>query len=245
MNCVVTHGEFDLHILTNGKFAQHGYCVVHRETAAAIVIDPGLETRSSLLALVGGGMRIERIMLTHGHFDHVGAVQPLCEALGLTADAHEGDRALIRQAQLYGIRWERKLIPVPKRVQYFSDERRWEWSGGIIDTIAGPGHTQGSVSYHIGDMAFTGDTLFRQKVGPTFYPGADRAALIQSVERLLARLPGHVTLYAGHGRPWHVEAARSWWLEASHDPETFNIYETDGPAEGESLPGIAQIGQDA
>jgi hydroxyacylglutathione hydrolase len=235
------HGDFDLRVLTNGEFAEHGYCVEHRATKAALVVDPGWGTREELLALAAGGTRIERILLTHGHFDHVGAVQQLCEALGLTADVHEGDRALLRQAQLYSMRWERKLVPVPKRVRFFTGEPVWEWAGGAIETIETPGHTAGSVTYRIGALAFTGDTVFHRKVGPTFYPGGDRPALLASVAKLLERLPPETTLLAGHGRPWTVEAARAWWAEAAHAPETFDIYKE----QGESRPAGAQVQRDA
>jgi len=234
-------GEYDLHVLTNGEFAQHGYCLEHRATKAALVIDPGWGTRDAVLALAAGGLRIERILLTHGHFDHVGAVQPLCEALDLSADAHEGDRALMRQAQLYSIRWERKLVPVPKRVRFFTGEPSWDWSGGVVETIESPGHTAGSVTYCIGDLAFTGDTVFHRKVGPAFYPGGDRPALLESVAKILDRLPPQATLYAGHGRPWTVRAARAWWNAAAHAPETFDIYEE----RGESRPADAQVQRDA
>jgi len=235
------YGDLDLHVLTNGAFAQHTYVVEHRPTRAALVIDPGRDTAALVLDRVAGGLRVERVLLTHGHFDHVGGVQVLCEALGLHADAHEGDRRLIRQAQLYSARWEKTFVPVPKRVDYFAGAPRWAWSGGEIATLEGPGHTDGSVVYQVGTLAFTGDTIFHRKVGPAFYPGGNRDVLLVTVERLLAALPPETTLFAGHGRPWTVAAARAWWAESGGAPETFDIYQE----QGESRSAAAQLERDA
>lgn len=222
------YGEFALHVLTNGKFREHTYLVEHRASAAALLIDPGHTACERVQAHLARGVRIERVLLTHGHFDHVGGVQPLCDALDLAADAHAGDRALMRQAQLYSVRWERTFVPIPKRLAFFEGEPTFTWSGGTVETIAAPGHTAGSVAYRIGPMVFTGDTLFRRKVGPTYYPTADREELLRSVARILERVPADAVLHAGHGRSWSAGDARAWWETIGGAPETFDIYHEQG-----------------
>jgi glyoxylase-like metal-dependent hydrolase (beta-lactamase superfamily II) len=186
-------------------------------------------------------LQIERILLTHGHFDHVGAVQSLCDELALTADVHDGDRLLLRQAQLYSIRWAKTLVPIPKRVRLFAGNPTWEWAGGVVETIETAGHTAGSVTYCIADMAFTGDTIFYEKVGPTFYPGGDRDALLGSIDRLLTTLRPSVTLFPGHGRPWSAAAAQAWWRDAGPSPETFDVYAEQGESPGGESQGVRDV----
>jgi glyoxylase-like metal-dependent hydrolase (beta-lactamase superfamily II) len=84
----------------------------------------------------------------------------------------------------------------------------------MVDVLSTPGHTAGSVALSIGGaFVFTGDTLFRERIGPTTYPESDPAAISASVASLLEVLPARCVIFPGHGRPWTIGAAQRWWSD--------------------------------
>jgi hydroxyacylglutathione hydrolase len=207
----LTIGEFEITPLTNGRFKENCYVVAHSPSGDCLIVDPGSEACFLAEHLELRGLRPQKVLLTHGHFDHLGAVDAFLSRFGATCEAHELEARLIRQAGTYAFRFAREALRVPRNVKFFTAETL-DWNGRVVDVLPSPGHTSGSVSFAVGGaFVFTGDTLFRERIGPTTYPESDPDAIAPSVARLLERLPDECAIFPGHGRPWSIGAARRWW----------------------------------
>jgi glyoxylase-like metal-dependent hydrolase (beta-lactamase superfamily II) len=216
-------GAYGVTTVVNGEYRQNGYVVLHRATGSALIVDPGSREDDIAAIVDGAGATVAAILLTHGHFDHLGAAHVLGARWGIASRAHRRETKLIRQAPLYALRFVRKAIRAPK-IEPFEDTPSLVWPGGAVGVIETPGHTEGSVCYALPGMVFTGDVLLREHIGPTFYPGSDRDDLMRSVEQLLARdLSDESVVFAGHGRPWTMREARVWWATLDGPPPAYAI----------------------
>jgi hydroxyacylglutathione hydrolase len=205
-------GGFEIATLTNGKFKENCYVVRHAATGDCLVVDPGGEPEFILEQLDAAGLRPQRILLTHGHFDHLGAVDALMKRYSIPCEAHVREQRLVRQAATYAFRFGAGALAVPRGLTYFDGAAPLDWNGRPVEVLLTPGHTAGSVALALGRaFVFTGDTLFHEHVGPTNYPESDPAAIPVSVAALLGRLPDDCVVFPGHGRPWTIGAARAWW----------------------------------
>ena len=152
------------------------------------VIDPGYASQSVLLQAKKLGKAIEAILLTHGHFDHVGAVRELAAEIGCKVYICEQDLSMPSQ-----------LTAGPL---YYTDlcreGDRITLSGVTFRVLHTPGHTPGSVCYCAEDAMFSGDTLFRDSCGRTDLPGGSWTQIQQSLKRL-AGLEKNYAVYPGHG----------------------------------------------
>ena len=180
-----------------GQLRTNCYVVRNAGTSKCIVIDPGDESAVILAHLKKHDLTLEAILLTHGHFDHIGAVQDLVEATGCALWLSEGD-------------WSQ--FPSPFVLQLFPIANcdfcdvNFPEEGQVIHVAdldflvySTPGHTYGSVCYECQGHLFTGDTLFRGSFGRTDLPGGSHTAMAGSLKRLRG-LPGHMKVYPGHGR---------------------------------------------
>ena len=173
----------------------------------AVVLDPGEEPGRVAGRLEELGLGLQAILLTHGHFDHVGGVNSLAERFAVPVYAGAGEEGLLaapvslfpglRAADERPIGWER-LLEEGERLTFGALE---------FEVLATPGHTPGGVCYRCGEALFTGDTLFAAGVGRTDLPGGDGAALERSLEKLAA-LEGGLTVYPGHGPATTLERER-------------------------------------
>ena len=213
-----TISEFEITPLTNGRFKENCYVVEHRPSRDCLVVDPGSEDAFLEQELERRGLRPQKLVLTHGHFDHVGAVDALMRRFGIPCEVHANEERLVRQAGTYAYRFAREPLRVPRGLTFFSGAEPLDWNGRAIEVLPTPGHTTGSVSLALGGaFVFTGDTLFHEQIGPTTYPESDPAALTASIGALVDALPPECVVFPGHGRPWSVGAARTWW-RALHGP---------------------------
>ena len=163
-------------------------CYIVEEGDRCLVIDPGAEAQKVLELLEGRGLTLEAILLTHGHFDHVGAVK------SLAADTDCRVFLCDRELSLPGAMTNGPL--------YYTDT----YGEGDTLTLAGmtfavlhtPGHTPGSVCLLFGDTLCSGDTLFAGSCGRTDFPGSNPADMRLSLTRL-AGLDDQITILPGHG----------------------------------------------
>ncbi len=185
-----------IHTLVLGDYQVNCYIVHEDGCSRCVVIDPGYDDSAVLRKLQELGLTLEAILLTHGHFDHVGAVKALVAATGCGLWMSEGD-------------WSQKPGPMTHFLYPLANEDFTEIqlcedgevisAGGLrFEVISTPGHTWGSVCYRCDDVLFTGDTLFARSCGRTDLPGGDAAAMKKSLYRL-SLLQTDYRLHPGHG----------------------------------------------
>jgi hydroxyacylglutathione hydrolase len=163
-----------------------------------LVIDPGNEPGFLLSYLKKQNLKPLAVLLTHGHFDHIGAVDAVCEAYSVPLYAHEQEFAMLTDSytnlsELTGaaIQLTTQPIPLPVAPLQIQDF--------TISSIHTPGHTPGGACILVNNVLFSGDTLFAGSVGRTDFPGGNMATLVQSIETLFAKFPPNTTVYPGHG----------------------------------------------
>jgi glyoxylase-like metal-dependent hydrolase (beta-lactamase superfamily II) len=183
-------------------FQQNCTLIWDQNSKAGAVIDPGGDVARIKAAVSKVGMKVEKILLTHGHLDHVGGAAELREIYGVAIEGpHVADRFLMqgveKQAAEYGLSGMRNVL---------SD--RWLEEGDEV-TVAGhrfvllhcPGHSPGSIVYvnHSQQLALVGDVLFRGSIGRTDFPYGDHDALISAIKTKLLPLGDDFAFICGHG----------------------------------------------
>ena len=194
----------------------------------AALIDPGGEAGRLLAEVAARGLRLEKILLTHGHLDHVGAAAELRDALGIPIiGPQREDRfwldALPQQAEMFGFAPLRVFSPD----QWLEDGDAVEVGSIRLDVLHCPGHTPGHVVFYqsAARLAFVGDVLFKGSIGRSDFPRGDHAALIRSIREKLFPLGDDVRFVPGHGamstfgherrdNPFVGERAEIDWPEA-------------------------------
>ncbi len=184
--------------LSVGPLQENTYLVEGKE--GAVLIDPGDEAERILALLESTGSTPEAILLTHAHFDHVGAVAPLVEALSLPVFLHPLDLPLYRHAAEVARLWGLAIPDPPLPVEPLEEGQ--VLYGFTVWHL--PGHSPGHVAFlHPGEAGepprvLSGDLLFRGSIGRYDLPGASREDLFRSLGRLLT-LPPQTEVYPGHG----------------------------------------------
>jgi glyoxylase-like metal-dependent hydrolase (beta-lactamase superfamily II) len=191
----------DVRMFTVGPVQEN--CFIVRETgaASAVVIDPGDEAERLIQALAELEIKaLEAILVTHTHFDHIGAVAPVAQATGAPVYCPKLETQVLANIMDY--------VPWPGFGPFESYEADRIVEGGETLDLAGmtfeviftPGHSPGHVTYALPaeDVMFSGDVLFQGSVGRVDLPGGDWPTLLRSIESLVDRFPGETTVYPGH-----------------------------------------------
>ena len=215
--------NFIVHRIKTGQFRENCYLVECLISRKLIVIDPGSNPELLLSYIDSLNLTVDRILLTHGHYDHVGAVDELRDRYRIEAYAHVNEKKLIRQAGIYAYRFSKEKLRPPSGITFFGDDG--QIGGGLIRILYTPGHTSGSVCYELSSkLLFTGDTLFNSYVGPSSYPTSNSVNLKQSIGTVLNLCDPDCVIFPGHGSSWSVKQARVWWREVSNDPPEFHLF---------------------
>lgn len=190
----------DVEMLTVGPVAENCFLLRRAGSDRVLIVDPGEEPDRILAALEATGGEAEAILLTHCHFDHIGAVTPVARATGATVYCPEIEVPILANIMAF-VPWE-GFGPFE---DYEADEtvaggETLELAGLEIDVVFTPGHSPGHVTYSVRgeDAIFSGDVLFQGSVGRVDLPGGDGPTLLDSIARLLEAHPDETAVYPGH-----------------------------------------------
>ena len=194
-------------VLTLGDYQTNTYVVHDSDSKTCVLIDPGYYPQRILSALTKLGLTADAILLTHGHFDHVGAVEAIVQATGCALWMSQRDWTQFKTPE------NDFFYPIHDcdftEVQFCEEDEIIHAGGLTFRVLETPGHTWGSVCYICQDTIFSGDTLFMGSCGRTDLPGGDWATLHQSLDRLAA-LAGDYTICPGHGGVTTLSQERKW-----------------------------------
>ena len=169
------------------------YILVEENTKECGIIDPGGDADRLISQIDGLNAKPKFILLTHGHMDHVGAVEELSEKYNIPFYISKADEEyMMNKDMMFG--------NLKKASGYLKEGDALDLGDEIIHVLETPGHTEGGLSFLLNDdIVFTGDTLFRGSVGRTDFAGGDMGTLIRSIKEKLLPLDDEVTVYPGHG----------------------------------------------
>ena len=190
-----------VHGFTVGPVQENSYIVVGPTGDECVIIDPGDEAEVLLAAIADTGAACKAILLTHTHFDHVGAVAPVAKATGAEVWCPEIEKQVLSNIM--------DFVPWPGFGPFESWDAEHLVTGGEtlnlagmeIDVVFTPGHSPGHVTYIFdgGSKLLSGDVLFQGSVGRVDLPGGDGPTLIASIAELLDAFPDDAVVHPGHG----------------------------------------------
>jgi hydroxyacylglutathione hydrolase len=190
----------DVQMLTVGPVAENCFVLRREGSGSGLIVDPGDEPERILKTVEEMGVRIEAILITHCHFDHIGAVSPVATITGAPVYCPKLEVPVLADIMAF--------VPFSgfgPFESYDADEtveggEELELAGLTIDVISTPGHSPGHVTYSLrGEEAiFSGDVLFQGSVGRVDLPGGDGPTLMRSIATLVESLPPETGVYPGH-----------------------------------------------
>ena len=198
-----------IHALPLGSYQTNCYIVHEEHSKTCAVIDPGYTPERVLAQAEKLGLQVDAVLLTHGHFDHVGGVEAIVKATGCALWMREADYTQFKTPE------NDFFYPIHDcdftEVQLCEEGEQIHAGGLTFTVMETPGHTWGSVCYLCENVLFSGDTLFAGSCGRTDLPGGDGQTIVLSLERL-AELEDDYTVYPGHG------GATTLARERAHNP---------------------------
>lgn len=188
-------------MLTVGPFQENCYVVGDEQTGVGALIDPGDEAARIAVAVEQTGLDIEKIVLTHAHIDHVGAVVDLVEEYSCPVLGHAESRPMLEQLPAQAMMMGLKFGEIPQIDTFIEDGETVEVGGLRLKSLYTPGHSPGHLAFYVeGEGAVVaGDALFAGSVGRVDLPGGDGPTLLKSIEERLLTLPEETVVHPGHG----------------------------------------------
>ena len=185
--------------LSVGPLQVNCFVVACQRSREAMVIDPGEEGSRILHLAESNGYKVKLVVNTHGHFDHIGANQPVKEATGAVLMMHEADLPLLQNARNSAQAFGLNVSPSPDPDKFLNEGDVFSFGEHSFSVFHVPGHSPGSICLLSGGHLFVGDVLFAGSIGRTDLPGGDFDALIEGVREKLFRLPEDTIVHPGHG----------------------------------------------
>ena len=182
-----------------GIISTNCYLVINEDTKQAVVIDPAACPSYLMSHIKSEGLKVEAILLTHGHFDHIMGIDGFLSEFDVPVYVHEDDAdamedPVLNQSSTYTSGY------TFGKARYLRDHQTLELVGYTFQVIHTPGHTKGGCCYYVAseDVLFSGDTLFQNSVGRTDFVNSSTSNLVHSVREKLFLLPDDTMVYPGH-----------------------------------------------
>jgi hydroxyacylglutathione hydrolase len=190
----------DVRMFSVGPIQENCFLFRRDGSDRALIVDPGEEADRLLAAIDELGVTLDGILLTHTHFDHVGAVAPIARATGAEVWVPKIEKPVLADINSY-VPWS-EFGPFESwdAEHTLNGGEKLELAGFEIDVLFTPGHSPGHVTFHVPDEAaiFSGDVLFQGSVGRTDLPGGDPQVLMETLKTLAETLPDETIVHPGH-----------------------------------------------
>lgn len=190
-----------LEMLTVGPFQENCYIVGDEGTGTGVLIDPGEEAARISLAVEQTRLEIEKIVITHAHIDHVGAVAALVDEYACHVLMHREAEPMLKQLPTQAMMMGLRFGKVPAVDGYIEDEETIEVGRLRLRALYTPGHAPGHLAFYEESegIVLSGDALFAGSVGRVDLPGGSMEVLMKSIHERLLTLPDETLVYSGHG----------------------------------------------
>ena len=192
-------GQIEIKSMTLGMVATNCYLIINKETKEALLIDPADNALRISNVIEENGCTLKAILLTHGHFDHIMALNELKKRYNVPVYAHEEEEDVLKQSSLNMSGMIGQIYTTQADI-YVKDGEHLKLAGLDIIVLHTPGHTKGGVCYYLPEekVLMSGDTLFHCSIGRTDFPTGSMSQLVRSVKEQLFVLPDDVQVYPGH-----------------------------------------------
>jgi glyoxylase-like metal-dependent hydrolase (beta-lactamase superfamily II) len=195
----VENNRIQIEPLVVGPLFSNCYIVADVESNQGVIIDPGDEANVILATIKELGIEIKYILATHGHFDHVGAVNPIKKELKIDFLAHKDDLFFIEDGENAARRWGITIAQPPNPDRFIDDGEEIRFGKYELKVIHTPGHSPGGVCFLYDKLLFSGDTLFQGSIGRTDFRKGSLEDLKKSIKTRLYVLNDNTIVYTGHG----------------------------------------------
>lgn len=201
--------SFDIYGLTGGPFQTNAYLVIDKATHKAALVDPGWDADEHWPPVIDEhGAKLESIILTHGHIDHVSGVAAILRAYpGLPVYIHRDDEMMLsfsKAGEMFGLPFE-----TSEATDYFEEGKTFSVGETTFDVFHTPGHSPGHIVLLCGNHLIAGDVIFQGSIGRTDLPGGSYEILADSILTKVMTLDDDVVIYPGHGPVTSVGRERS------------------------------------
>ena len=185
--------------VVNGPLSENCYIVGDPGNRHAVIIDPGYEPERIISAVRALSLTVDAVLLTHCHFDHVGAVPQVASEFGVNVHGSAGEDDLLKAAEDMAAFFGMPLAESPRVDSWFEPLDILDFEAGRFEVRDVRGHSPAGSALVTGDICFSGDALFAGSVGRTDLPGANHGVLIDCIQRNLLTLARATRVYPGHG----------------------------------------------
>ncbi|HUP89523.1 MAG TPA: MBL fold metallo-hydrolase [Longimicrobiales bacterium] len=182
-------------------FSQNAYLIWQSDSKDAIALDPGADAPSMVAALESNQLKLQTILLTHAHLDHIEGVAHLKRHADVPIYMHPDDAQFYDNAHVQAAQFGMQVEKLPPVDMQLHDGQQLNLAGITLDVYHVPGHCPGHVIFYVKDAktAFVGDVVFQGSIGRTDLPGGSYQVLMQSIRDHVMTLPDDTVLYSGHG----------------------------------------------
>lgn len=193
-----------------GPMESNAYILADENTRRAAIIDPGMGSEHLLEALEEDRLRLDYVLNTHGHFDHVYCDGYFTSKTGARLLIHEADVPLLQRMPEYARHYGFSVADPPQPDGFLRDGDIIPIGDLAVRVYHTPGHSPGGVCFHVGEALFSGDSLMAGSIGRTDIPGGSTPELIASIRAKLLALPDATVVYTGHGPQTTIADERAY-----------------------------------